>query len=543
MSVLQAALIALFYAFARSAFNAGLGGYVLSQPLVAGTIAGALLGDPIRGAQIGGALNLGTLALSQLRVQVGPDVALIGYVGVPLMLLSGLRPDAPETAALFGALVVFGIVLNFARGMFNTVVSHWADFFADQGNINTVALLNVVPTQIWVVLTSFLPALVILLFDAPTIGSIAAFIPGWIQLAMNWSQHLLAALGIAMSLRLVMQGSSVAYFLLGWLSAPALGLVPATLLGGSIAIIHAFLARRRVDTNTEMLVADVLPSDQAESYLPERRLAPAELQSSFALWMFFHDAGLNFERFQNMGFAMALAPVAKRLCETASERVTLLRRNLSLFNCEWTFGASLVGAIAAMEERRANGEAINDAEMVGTKTGIMAGLGVIGSTVMSSAIGSVLIAAGTALADRGSLIGPFMFAFVQSALVLTVGFAGFQLGYAQTHRFGDWARVNNWLRPALFGAMRLGAFVLGALVMALVPIVLPNLGVIQIGNAQLAVQTRVLDAILPGLLPLAITLALWWLLRYHRANPMALLGACLLLSLVGALLAHALGWV
>ncbi|PJF48079.1 MAG: hypothetical protein CUN48_05430 [Candidatus Thermofonsia Clade 3 bacterium] len=543
MSVLQAALIALFYAFARSAFNAGLGGSVLAQPLVAGTIAGALLGDPIRGAQIGGALNLGTLALSQLRVQVGPDVALIGYVGVSLMLLSGLRPDAPETAALFGALVVFGIVLNFARGLFNTVVAHWADYFADQGNISAVALLNVVPTQLWVVLTSFLPALFILLFDAPTIAGIAASIPAWVQLAMDWSRHLLAALGIAMSLRWVMQGSSIAYFLLGWLSAPPLGLTQATLLGGSIAIIHAFLARRRADVNTEMLVADVLPSDQAEGDLAGPRLSPVELQSSFVLWMFFHNAGVNFERFQNMGFAAALAPAAKQLCETASERVTLLRRSLTLFNSEWSFGASLVGAIIALEERRANGEVINDAELVGAKTSLMASLDTIGNTVMLSAVGSLLIAAGAAWADRGSLFGPFMFAVVQSALVLAVGFISFQLGYAQTRRFGDWARANNWLRPALFGAMRLGAFALGALVVALAPITLPGDGLIQIGAAQLPLQTRVLDAILPGGLPLFATLTMWGLLRSHRASPVGLMGGCLIVATAGAIIARALGWV
>ena len=53
MSVLQAALIALLYALAHSSLNAGLGRYVLAQPLVAGTLAGAVLGDPLRGAQLG----------------------------------------------------------------------------------------------------------------------------------------------------------------------------------------------------------------------------------------------------------------------------------------------------------------------------------------------------------------------------------------------------------------------------------------------------------------------------------------------------------
>ena len=50
MSLIQALLLALAYAFARSSFNFGLGTYVLSQPLVAGLLAGILLGDPARGA-------------------------------------------------------------------------------------------------------------------------------------------------------------------------------------------------------------------------------------------------------------------------------------------------------------------------------------------------------------------------------------------------------------------------------------------------------------------------------------------------------------
>jgi PTS system mannose-specific IID component len=543
MSVLQAALIALFYAFARSSFNAGLGRYVLSQPLVAGTIAGALLGDPLRGAQVGGAFNLGTLALSQLRVPIGPDVALIGYIGVPLMLLSGLRPDEPATAALFGALVVFGVVLNFAQGLFNSVIAHWADLFADRGDATSVALLNVVPTQIWLVLTSFVPALFILLFDAPTIAGIAATIPPWLQLVMDWCRYALAALGIALGMRVVIQGSSAAYFLLGWLSGPYLGFINGALLGGSIAIIHAFLARRQASANPDMLLADAGPSEQSEPYQPTQRLGEAELQSSFVLWMFFHNAGLNFERFQNMGFATALLPVARRLCQTASERVLLLRRALNLFNSEWTFGAALLGAVIALEERRANGEAISDAEMVGARTGLMTTLDVLGTTLMTSVVASFGVAIGTALANQGSLLGPLLFMFVQSAFVLLVGFANFRLGYMLTQRFGDWARRNYWLRPALFGATRLGSFAFGALIGPLVAIALPSNGSVQIGAVSLALQTRLLDALMPGLLPLSVTLLLWWLLRYRQLNANVLLGGCLLGPLLGGLLAHALGWV
>ncbi len=542
MSVLQAAVIAFFYAFARSSFNAGLGRYVLSQPLIAGAIAGALLGDPLRGAVIGGALNLSTLALSQLRLNFGVDVALIGYVGVPLMMLSGLQPDAPQTAALFGALIVIGVLLNFVRGLFNSVVAHWADYFADLGNIDTVASLNIVPTQIWLIVISFVPALVILLFDAPSIIFLSTNIPPWAQTAMNVARHLLAALGIAMSLRLLLQGSSFAYFLIGFLLAPALGLAPATLFGGSLALIHAYLARRRTDTNTNALVQDVMPSDQAITYNPQKRLGFAELQASFLLWMFFHDAGDNFERRQNMGVAAALAPVARRLTDTLEDRVAMLRRNLMLFSSEWTFGASLIGASAALEERRVNGELINDAELVGARTGVMAGFDVVGNAIMTGAITSLLVAIGAELARRGALLGPFLFAVVQAVIVIAAGFASFRLGYSLTHRFVDEARVTNWLRPALFGAMRLGAFTLGALVTSFVPLTLPQGAVITIGAATLPLQGRVFDSIMPGLLPLVTTLILWWLLRHRRASPGVLVGACLVIALLAGVVAGITRW-
>ncbi len=543
MSVLQAALIALFYAFARSSFNAGLGRYVLSQPLVAGTLVGAILGDPLRGAQIGGALNLSTLALTQLRIVSGPDVALIGYVGAPLMLLAGLKVDSPDTAALFGALLVFGIVLNFARGLFNTLVAHWADYFADLGNIRVVGYLNWVPTQLWIVLTSFIVAFAILLFDARSMIFFATTIPYWLQSAMTLAQYLLAALGIAMSLRLVMQGSSVAYFLLGWLASPYLGLVPATIFGGSLAIIHAFLARRRVDTNANALVQDVMPSEQAPSYDAQRRLSVYELQSSFLLWAFFHDAAANFERGQNLGFAQALGPVLNKLQTSLEDRVAMLRRHLVLHTSEWTFGASLVGGMAALEERRANGEAISDAELVGAKTGLMASLDAVGTAVMLGGLTSLLVAIGADLAKRGSLLGPFVFILITALVVAGVGFGSFWLGYAQVHRFADWARVSQWLRPALFGAMRLGTFVLGALITVLAPMRLPETAVLRIGDAAWALQARVLDVALPGIVPLLVTLALWWLLRFKRVNSGMLMGLCLLAALVLAGIGQVLGWV
>ena len=544
MSVFQAAFIALFYTFARSAFNAGLGGYILSQPLVAGTLAGLVLGDPIAGAALGGLINLGTLALSNLRLRAGPDVALIGYVGVSVMLLAGIKADSPSAAILFAALVVVGILLNFMRGVVNSVLTHWADYFAERGDATVVGFINVGPTQMWLFLISFFPALFLLRLDPRALLEITATIPHWVQSALNLSQYLLAALGIALSLRLLMQGSSLAYFLLGWLGAQVFGLVPVTLLGASVALIHAFLARKRMETSHEMLISDTLPSDQvASTHSTAVQLTSNDLRLSLLLWVFFHDAGLNFERFQNMGFATALAPVAMRLYADTQERAACLRRNLTLFATEFSVGAALLGATAAMEERRANGDAINDAEMIGAKTGLMAALGVTGDAVVMGAITALGVAVGAALARQQSLLGPFLFVVFEAAVVLSIVWASFNLGYNSVRRIGAWASTNDWLRAGLFGALRMGTFMLGALVISYVPISLPAAAVIRIDLATIPLQAALLDSIMPHMIPLALVLGLWWLLRSRNTNPMLLLGVIIVVSVVACGLLRLLGWL
>lgn len=541
MSVLQAAAIALLYVLARSAFSAGLGNAVLAQPLVAGTLAGALLGDPLRGAQIGGALNLATLALTQLRYRITLDPAFVGYVGVPLMMLAGLTPAMPEAGALFASLSVFSVALETSRGVFNTLVAHWADRFADEGNITFVALLGVVPAQVWTVITGFVVALALLLLDAPVLNALAVNVPQSVQIALSITQALLAALGIALSLQWLLQGSSFAYFLLGYLVTPIFNnVVPALLFGGGLAIIHAYLARRRPEAKRETLVSDVLPAEVAPAYTPTRRLARADLFASFLLWMFFHDASFNPERRQNLGVATALAPIARALCETLEERIAFLRRHLTLFNSQWSLGAVVIGATAALEERRANGESLSDAEIIGAKSAGMLLADALAQALLFGGSGAILVALGTHAANQGSLLGVALFALVQGALVLGLGAGGFWLGVTRARAFGAWAREQGWLRPTLFGAMRVGAWALGALTPTLVPLRFGDEIAVRLGEVVWSPQASLLDALLPNGLPLIAVLSLWLLLR-RRWSPITLFGLCLVAPTALAIMLALLG--
>ena len=77
----------------------------------------------------------------------------------------------------------------------------------------------------------------------------------------------------------------------------------------------------------------------------------------------------------------------------------------------------------------------------------------------------------------------------------------------------------------------LGVFVVGALTSnyggTTIKTVIPN------GESEIVLQS-ILDGILPKMIPLALTLGLWYLLKKKGWTPVACIGALLILGLVGA---------
>ncbi len=72
------------------------------------------------------------------------------------------------------------------------------------------------------------------------------------------------------------------------------------------------------------------------------------VRSNFLLGSF------NFERMQAMGFCVSLIPALKKLYQ-GDELKAALKRHLEFFNTQPFLGAAIMGIIAAMEEKRANG--------------------------------------------------------------------------------------------------------------------------------------------------------------------------------------------
>ncbi|MBI3287641.1 MAG: PTS sugar transporter subunit IIC, partial [Chloroflexi bacterium] len=243
---LQAALVALGYYLSNSPFLANLGFLVFIRPLMAGTVVGFIFGDPAGGAAIGGTINLIYLGFISAGGSQPGDIGLAGWLGTALALGAGLdRTTALALAAPLGLLGTF----NFATRMsVDSVFAHWADSFAEKGDIAGVARMNWVPPQILLFLLSFPIVFLGALLGVPAVQGVfdwlnanAPWVLGWLFAVGGW----LPALGIAINLRLLLRLETAPYFFLGFyaFAIGGLNLIVIGVIFLSLAVLHVYFTK------------------------------------------------------------------------------------------------------------------------------------------------------------------------------------------------------------------------------------------------------------------------------------------------------------
>ena len=264
------------------------------------------------------------------------------------------------------------------------------------------------------------------------------------------------------------------------------------------------------------------------------RLTRGDLLRSFWLWTFFSHANYNYERLHGTAFAHAMTPVIRRLYRTPEEIRAALKRHLVLFNSEPNWGGVIHGTVIAMEEQRANGAAeIDDDAINSVKTGLMGPVSGIGDTLTQGTVVPILLSVGIGLAAGGTVLGPILYFVLVMAYVLSVGYFTYMEGYRRGRGAVTGILRSGILPRVIVGAGVLGNVVLGALAAQFVSVAIAP--VVFVGGAHFDVQHDILDRVLPGLLPLALVVATWFLIARRRVSPLILLVAFVAVAIVGAI--------
>lgn len=273
----------------------------------------------------------------------------------------------------------------------------------------------------------------------------------------------------------------------------------------------------------------------------------------------------NYERMQNGGFVYAMIPALKKLYTTQEDRAKAAQRHLEFFNTHPYVASPIIGVTLALEEERANGAAVDDVAIQGVKVGMMGPLAGVGDPVFWFTARPMIGALAASIALGGSILGPILFFVVWN--VIRFGF----MWYTQEFGYRSGTKITedvsgNLLQDVTKGASILGMFVLAALVQRWVninftPVVskvplskgayiewskLPagaegiKQAITQVNSGMAIDPVKVttlqdnLNALIPGLAPLLLTLLCMWLLK-KNVSPIAIILGLFVVGIVGHL--------
>ncbi|MDO5563937.1 MAG: PTS system mannose/fructose/sorbose family transporter subunit IID [Eubacteriales bacterium] len=242
----------------------------------------------------------------------------------------------------------------------------------------------------------------------------------------------------------------------------------------------------------------------------------------------------NYERLQALGNANAFIPIIKRLYKK-EEYAQEIKKYLNFFNTEPSYmGTVIHGITAAMEEKRANDGTVSADEIISVRSALMGPLAGIGDVVSQSIVYPILAGVCIQLALAGNYAGPILFEVIYKVIMLTLGYNMYMLGYKK----GKTA-ILDFLKTGVLNEILelvsiVGLMVVGSMAASNVSFGFNVIGwtvTNDLGSVAFNLQETVFDALLPGLVPLALVLGVWGLLR-NKVKPNTIILLSFLLAFI-----------
>ena len=207
------------------------------------------------------------------------------------------------------------------------------------------------------------------------------------------------------------------------------------------------------------------------------------------------------------------------------------------FNTQLSWGGGVItGLMASMESERAKEEyehkeiTMQDDLMYNTKAGLMGALAGIGDAIDSGTVQYIFIAIAVPWAQQGNPLGalfPFIcFAIYQACLGVFFARQAFVMGRNATGLMGS-----SGVQTAIDTLSVLGLYMMGILAGNYVKV--SSSLKFAISGKEFIIQD-ILDSVLPGLLPLAVVMGVYW---YYNKKGLNVTKALLWLTLILIVLA------
>lgn len=518
----------------------------LVYPLTTGTLVGVFMGDPMTGMIAGASIQLIYLGWISAGGTMPSNTIVAGIFGTAMTILSGADPTMAVTFAI--PFSMLGLLLNQVYMTVNAAWIHRADKLLEKGNITGVRLMNFVPSFFMAFLLYGVPAFAMVMFGSQWAESMLSAVPESVISALQVVGGIMPALGIAMLLNYLGKKKLIPWFFGGFFLTEyaKLDLTAISIFSAIIAIVLYLNQEktevktekkkvRRLSLNKKVEVKEVgetkaeTVQENTESTEPKKKLSKKTLIKTW-LWTTSTEACYNYERLQALGIANLMITPIRELYQTKAEQVRELKKYMVFYNSEvFTIGPIINGITCSMEEAKANGENITEKDINSVRTGLMGPVAGIGDTVMQGILFPILFGIGCSMALDGSYLGPIFATVVFELLIFGCGYFMFMTGYKQGKTSLLKILKNGTVDKIINAFSIVGLMVVGSMAATRVTVNTPL--AVKVGQGVTKLQS-VLDSLAPGLIPLGITMLVWWMLR-KKVNTLVIIIAIFILGILG----------
>lgn len=213
-----------------------------------------------------------------------------------------------------------------------------------------------------------------------------------------------------------------------------------------------------------------------------------------------------------LAFCHVMEPILKKIYkDNPEEYKKSLERHMQYYNTEPQLGALIPGITIAMEEARAKGEDVSEELIVNTKNALMGPFAGIGDSMLIGTYSPILLSIAMSLCiNDGNPLGPILFCVVWLTTMVGLQWWLFHKGYSMGIGAANLFFNNKTLADRITtGLTMMGLIVIGGVASTTVKakVILSYVN----GDMTVALQEAILIRS-SNVLPLLLTLAVWWLM-------------------------------
>lgn len=283
-----------------------------------------------------------------------------------------------------------------------------------------------------------------------------------------------------------------------------------------------------------------------------KKISEKTLKRSFLNWFFWNGCSQQAESMLGIAFGQSMAPVIDELYDKKEEKAEALKRHITLFNTESQAGSICNGIVCGLEEANANGNCTPEL-ISSVKVALIGPTSAIGDSLWVATIIPILLTICLSISQASlatGWLGPVLYMLVYPIGTFILSWYLFKLGYRSglegMQTFMSSGRLNSLTDTMTV----LGLIVVGALTASFVSLPLPIQIVRDVFDATTGQilenqvifdADKVVNSIFPNILPLLLTLAVYYLYSKKKWSPLKLMGLIFVLACLLTLLGYATG--